>query len=99
MPGSLLSTQGWLSAALVNKGSPVYLGKALQGSFVEFAYNYACQEGHRLPRDGQKRRAVRVGRAYTDVFDRLGVYIAPSYDLGGQQDAVHRVRRASEIAL
>jgi LPS-assembly protein len=63
------------------KGSPIYLGKALQGSFIEFAYNYASRKATVFPATAKNAAQFVSGRAYTDVFDRLGVYIAPSYDL------------------
>ena len=63
------------------QGSPIYLGKALQGSFLEFAYNYASRTATVFPATSKNAAQLVSGRAYTDVFDRLGVYIAPSYDL------------------
>jgi hypothetical protein len=64
-----------------NKGSPIYLGKALQGSFIQFAYNYAARKATVFPATAKNAAQFVSGRAYTDLFDRLGVYIAPSYDL------------------
>ena len=64
-----------------DQGSPIYLGKALQGSFIEFAYNYASRNATVFPATAKNAAQFVSGRAYTDVFDRLGVYIAPSYDL------------------
>jgi lipopolysaccharide assembly outer membrane protein LptD (OstA) len=64
-----------------NKGAPIYLGKALQGSFIEFAYNYASRTATVFPANARNAAQFVSGRAYTDVFDRLGVYVAPSYDL------------------
>ena len=61
--------------------SPIYLGKALQGSFIEFGYNYASRTATVFPATAKNAAQLVSGRAYTDVFDRLGVYIAPSYDL------------------
>jgi lipopolysaccharide assembly outer membrane protein LptD (OstA) len=63
------------------KGSPIYLGKALQGSFIEFAYSYASRKATVFPGTARNAASFVSGRAYTDIFDRLGVYIAPSYDL------------------
>jgi lipopolysaccharide transport protein LptA len=61
--------------------SNMYMGRALEGSFVQTSYNYVNRENAVL--SGTLRNAsefVSV-RAYSDVFDRLGVYFAPSYDV------------------
>jgi LPS-assembly protein len=63
------------------KGSPIYMGKALQGSFIQFAYNYASRNATVFPATTKNAAQFVSGEAYTDVFDRLGVYFAPSYDL------------------
>jgi len=63
------------------KGSAIYLGKALQGSFVEFAYSYTSRKATVFSGTTKNAGQLVSGRAYTDLFDRLGVYIAPSYDL------------------
>jgi hypothetical protein len=66
--------------------SDLYMGKALQGSFIQFAYNYANQRASVFTGGPNKNAAQFVsGRAYTDVFDRLGVYFEPSYDLAAKQ--------------
>ncbi len=69
-----------------DKGAPIYLGKALQGSFIEFAYNYASRTATVFPATSKNAAQFVSGRAYTDVFDRLGVYIAPSYDLADNRN-------------
>jgi lipopolysaccharide transport LptD-like protein len=63
----------------------LYMGKALQGSFAEIGFNYANRDATVFP--GTKRNSAEFisGRAYTDVFDRLGVYIAPAYDIAAKQ--------------
>jgi len=68
------------------KGAPIYLGKALQGSFIEFAYNYASRKATVFPATNKNAAQLVQGRAYTDLFDRLGVYIAPSYDLAANRN-------------
>jgi len=68
------------------KGSPIYLGKALQGSFIEFAYNYASRTSTVIQATNKNAAQLVSGRAYTEVFDRLGVYIAPSYDLAADRN-------------
>jgi len=67
------------------QASPIYLGKALQGSFIEFSYNYASRNATVFPATNKNAANSVSGRAYTDVFDRLGVYIAPSYDLAANR--------------
>jgi LPS-assembly protein len=69
-----------------DKGAPIYLGKALQGSFIEFAYNYASRNATVFPATNKNAAQFVSGRAYTDVFDRLGIYIAPSYDLADNRN-------------
>jgi lipopolysaccharide assembly outer membrane protein LptD (OstA) len=65
--------------------SNMYMGKALQGSFVEFAYNYSSQRASVFTGTNKNAAEFISGRAYTDVFDRLGIYFAPSYDLAAQK--------------
>jgi LPS-assembly protein len=66
-------------------GSDMYMGKALQGSFVEIGYNYANRNATVFPATRQNASEFISGRAYTDVFDRLGIYVAPSYDIAATQ--------------
>jgi len=68
-----------------NAGSDIYMGKALQGSFFELGYNYANRNATVFPATRHNAAEYISGRAYTDVFDRLGVYIAPSYDIAAKQ--------------
>ena len=44
-----------------SKGSEIYLGKALQGSFVQFGFNYANRNSTVFPGDEEKFRGVRIG--------------------------------------
>jgi LPS-assembly protein len=60
--------------------SNVYMGKALQGSFVQASYNYVNRQTAVLPGTIQNANSFLSLRAYTDVFDRLGVYVAPDYN-------------------
>ena len=64
-----------------NEVSPIYMGKALQGSFIQFGYNYASRKATVFPPTNKNAAQFVSGEAYTDVFDRLGVYLAPQYDL------------------
>jgi hypothetical protein len=63
----------------------LYMGKALQGSFLQLSYNFVDRES--AVAEGTKRNASQfmTARMYTDIFDRLGVYVAPSYDFAAQQ--------------
>ena len=62
-------------------GAPIYMGKALQGSFIQFNYNYVNKTATVFPATNRNAAQFVSGEAYTDVFDRLGVFLAPSYDL------------------
>ena len=63
MPGSRLPTRPELfSRPGTTKGSPIYLGKALQGSFIEFAYNYASRNATVFP-----ATAKNAARSFRDV--------------------------------
>jgi LPS-assembly protein len=72
-----VSFQPWWT----NNVPPMYMGKALNGSFLQLSYNYM------RPRNTVENTGGRSGveyfalRSYYDVFDRLGLYFAPSYDL------------------
>jgi len=60
--------------------SSLYMGKALQGSFLQVSYNYVRPQNavtNSTARNGSQFLAVRT---YYDVLDRLGLYFAPNYD-------------------
>ena len=59
----------------------LYLGKAEAGSFLQIGYYYIAP-GPTTPLPGQSANLSQflVGRLYYDLFDRAGVYFAPSYD-------------------
>jgi LPS-assembly protein len=65
--------------------SKLYMGKALQGSFFQLSYNFVDREA--AVAEGTKRNASQfmTARAYTDLFDRVGVYAGPSYDFAAAQ--------------
>ncbi len=67
------------------KGSNMYMGKALQGSFFELAYNYANRDDTVIPPLGRNAAEFISGIAYTELFDFMGVYFAPSYDIASNQ--------------
>ena len=61
------------------------MGKALQGAFLELSYNYANRNATVFRATRRNASEFVSARAYTDLFDRLGVYIAPSYDVAAAQ--------------
>ncbi len=68
-----------------NPNSNVYMGKALQGSFLQLGYNYTQPRSAVFQGTTRNAAELITARAYTDVFDRLGLYFAPSYDLAAQK--------------
>jgi LPS-assembly protein len=60
--------------------SNMYMGRALEGSFLQTSYNYVNRENAVLPGTTRNASQFMSARAYTDVFNRLGLYVAPSYD-------------------
>jgi len=67
------------------KGSNMYMGKALQGSFFELAYNYANRDDTAIPPLGRNAAQFISGTAYTELFDFMGVYFSPNYDVASNQ--------------
>jgi hypothetical protein len=65
--------------------SKLYTGKELQGSFVQLSYNYVNPQTAVLPTTTPNNSQFATIRAYSDVWDMLGVYIAPSYNFSTNQ--------------
>jgi LPS-assembly protein len=63
----------------------MYMGKALQGSFLQLSYNYVNRQFAVIPGTVGNASQFITGRAYTDLFQRLGVYFAPSYDVAASK--------------
>jgi LPS-assembly protein len=63
-----------------NNQSAVYQGKAEQGSFLQASYDYIGPGPESTPGVNAGFSQFLVLRAYYDLFDRLGLYFAPSYD-------------------
>ncbi|HZC45835.1 MAG TPA: LPS assembly protein LptD [Candidatus Acidoferrum sp.] len=61
--------------------APIYLGKTLQGSFLQVGYSYADRKATVFTATRKNASQFISARAYADVFDRLGLYIAPGYDI------------------
>jgi LPS-assembly protein len=63
-----------------NNSPRVYTGKAEEGSFMQLSYNYVAPGPNEIPGANSKYNQFIVIRSYYDLFSRLGVYFAPSYD-------------------
>ncbi len=60
--------------------SKLYMGRMLQGSFVQFAYSYVNPNNTAEQSTSNNASQFATMRAYTDLFDMAGIYFAPSYD-------------------
>jgi LPS-assembly protein len=58
----------------------VYTAKAEEGSFMQLSYNYVAPGPNAIPGINSNYNQFIVLRTYYDLFSRLGVYFAPSYD-------------------
>jgi LPS-assembly protein len=58
----------------------VYSGKAEEGSFMQVSYNYIAPGPTFTPGVNANYSQFLVLRSYYELFDRMGVYFAPSYD-------------------
>ncbi len=67
------------------QGSNLYMGKALQGSFFSLGYNYANRRDTVIPGTNKNAAEFISGQMYTEIFNRMGVYFAPSYDIANNQ--------------
>ena len=67
------------------KGSSMYMGKALQGSFFQLGFNYANRSATVISGTNKNAAEFISGAAYTEIFDFMGVYFAPSYDIASNQ--------------
>ena len=68
-----------------NTASRVYMGRAIQGSFVQIGYNYTNKRDTVFAPTSRNGSQSIIARAYTDVFDRLGLYFAPDYDFAASR--------------
>jgi LPS-assembly protein len=66
-------------------GSNLYMGKAMQGSFLELGYNYANRRATVIPGTNKNAAEFISAIAYTELFDFMGVYFAPDYDVASNQ--------------
>jgi LPS-assembly protein len=58
----------------------LYMGKAEAGSFMQVSYDYIAPGPSARPGVNAAFSQFLTFRAYYDLFDRMGVYFAPSYD-------------------
>ncbi len=65
--------------------SNLYMGKALQGSFIQFGYNYSNPSSSVFRGTTGNGAQLMSGRMYTDILDRFGLYFAPAYDFAAQK--------------
>jgi hypothetical protein len=73
----------------------LYMGRALEGSFVQLGYNYIAPGPTALhPGINSSYFEFLSLRLYYDLFDRMGVFFAPSYDIANNdlQSAEYGVR-------
>ena len=72
-----LNFQPWWTTNLPK----LYMGKAEAGSFLQMSYDYIAP-GPNTKQPGQSANLSQflTARVYYDLFERMGVYFAPSYD-------------------
>lgn len=68
-----------------NNVSKVYSGKAEEGSFLQISYNYIAPGPTATPGVNANFSQFLGVRAYYALFDRMGVFFAPSYDFTSHQ--------------
>jgi hypothetical protein len=75
----------------------VYSGKAEEGSFSQLSYNYIGPGPSNTPGVNANYSQFLTMRSYYELFDRMGVYFAPSYDFVAHQllSAAYGVRLKS----
>jgi LPS-assembly protein len=75
----------------------VYSGKAEEGSFMQLSYGYIAPGPTFTPGVNANYSQDMVLRTYYELFDRMGVYFAPSYDFVARkmQSSAYGVRLKS----
>jgi len=69
----------------LNNVPRLYMGKAEEGSFVQLSYAYIAPGPAFSPGVNSNYANFIVLRSYYDLFDRMGVYLGPSYDLANHK--------------
>jgi LPS-assembly protein len=65
----------------------LYMGRALTGSFLQLSYNYIAPGPTALqPNINSSFFQFITVRAYYDLIDRVGLFIAPSYDIANRKE-------------
>ncbi|HUY18033.1 MAG TPA: LPS assembly protein LptD [Candidatus Binataceae bacterium] len=68
------------------KNTPnLYMGRAMAGSFLQLSYNYIGPHATVITPTEPNGSELLMLRSYYDLFDRLGVYFAPSYDMSASR--------------
>jgi LPS-assembly protein len=86
-PGITLATVSMNLEPPWNKNNQtLYMGKALTGSFMQLSYGYV-RSANTVEFVGTSRNASQSIslRAYYDLLDRVGLYLAPDYDLAASR--------------
>ncbi len=60
--------------------SPLYMGRALVGSFLQVSYNYIRPRAAIFIGPSANTTSFFMLRAYYELLDRIGIYFAPEYD-------------------
>ncbi len=68
-----------------NNSPNLYMGKALQGSFLQFSYNFVRRANTVEAGTSRNGGESFAFRAYYDLIDRMGLYFAPNYDLAASR--------------
>jgi LPS-assembly protein len=66
-------------------GPAVYTGKALEGSYLQFSYTYAAPNATLISAEAENAISAISMQTYVGIFNRLGVYFAPIYDVSTAQ--------------
>ncbi len=75
----------------------VFMGRAVQGSFLQFSYNYVNSQNTVFASTTRSGTQYGNASAYMDLFKYLGAYFGPSYDFsaGRLLDAEYGLRLKS----
>lgn len=63
----------------------MYMGKALEGSFLSVSYDYVRPQNAVLTGTRSNNSEFFALRAYYDILDRAGVYFGPNYDIAASR--------------
>ncbi len=63
----------------------MYMGKALEGSFLSVSYDYVRPQNAVITGTRSNNSEFFALRAYYDLLDRVGIYFAPNYDIAASR--------------